>query len=89
MHCLLIYFLHFLNHSISILDNIKRKDFQKKEFVELNRIIFGTAFSILKESVKNEDKFNRHMFDSALQIINNIFENLRPGVSVTFKTLPL
>ncbi|VDM19229.1 unnamed protein product [Wuchereria bancrofti] len=56
---------------------LKGDSLQKGELTKLCRIIFSTAFTILKESMKNEDEFNQYNFDSALQIINSIFENLK------------
>ncbi|MCP9261567.1 hypothetical protein DINM_004919 [Dirofilaria immitis] len=49
----------------------------KEQLIKLYRIIFGTAFSILKGSMKTKLEFNRYTFDFALQILNNIFENLK------------
>ncbi|KAL3994226.1 hypothetical protein ACH3XW_20870 [Acanthocheilonema viteae] len=56
---------------------LKEESLKKDELIKLNCIIFGTAFAILKESMKSEDSFNQHTFNFALQIINNIFENLK------------
>ncbi|CAG9534735.1 unnamed protein product [Cercopithifilaria johnstoni] len=56
---------------------LKEERLQKEELIKLHRIVFGTAFTVLKESMKNEDRFNLHTFNSSLQIINNIFENLK------------
>lgn len=38
---------------------LERDSLQKGEFAKLCRIIFSTAFTILKESMKNEDEFNQ------------------------------
>uniref|UniRef100_A0A0R3RTL8 Non-specific serine/threonine protein kinase n=1 Tax=Elaeophora elaphi TaxID=1147741 RepID=A0A0R3RTL8_9BILA len=64
-------FLTFVKHML------KEESLQKEEHAKLHRIIFGTAFTILKESMKSEDDFNRHTFDFALQTINDILENLK------------
>uniref|UniRef100_A0A1I7VM53 Non-specific serine/threonine protein kinase n=1 Tax=Loa loa TaxID=7209 RepID=A0A1I7VM53_LOALO len=66
-----------IEFSTFVKHELKADWFQKGEHIKLYRIIFGTAFTILKESMKNEDEFNRHAFDFSLQIINHIFENLK------------
>ncbi|VDK61822.1 unnamed protein product [Onchocerca ochengi] len=63
--------------STFVKDQLKPERLKKEELIKLYQIIFGASFSILKESMKNKDEFNRYTFDFALQIINSIFENIK------------
>ncbi|KAM3719555.1 TELO2-interacting protein [Dirofilaria immitis] len=66
-----------IEFSLFVKHELKPDKLQKEQLIKLYRIIFGTAFSILKGSMKTKLEFNRYTFDFALQILNNIFENLK------------
>uniref|UniRef100_A0A915PV51 Uncharacterized protein n=1 Tax=Setaria digitata TaxID=48799 RepID=A0A915PV51_9BILA len=50
---------------------------EKGKYAEVYRMVFSTAVTILKESMKNKDEFNQYTFNYALQIINSILENVK------------